>query len=177
MKIERRNSTIKTENTGNTLSGYAAIWDSPTVVSESNRTFTEIVRRNSFNNFIQSGEDLICCFDHEPTLLLGRLSSRTLQLVEDEIGLKYTVELPDTTVGRDVKTLCQRGDLSGSSFAFIAKRDAWNKNTREILEARLYDVSPVVNPCYVTTVGTLNLRSKIQLCKLKLQLQEKKYQY
>ena len=52
-------------------------------------------------------------FNHERGALLGRTCSGTLRLSEDGTGLRYEIDLPDTTVGRDVAALLERGDLTG----------------------------------------------------------------
>jgi HK97 family phage prohead protease len=49
-------------------------------------------------------------------MVLGRNKSGTLRLSEDNIGLHYQVDLPDTTYARDLAISMERGDVSQSSF-------------------------------------------------------------
>src|SRR5688572_16918348 len=62
--------------------------------------------------------DARALFNHDPNMLLGRAGAGTLRLSTDARGLRYEIDIPDTTVGRDVATSIARGDLAGSSFAF-----------------------------------------------------------
>ena len=50
--------------------------------------------------------------------MLGRNQAGTLRLSEDDTGLAYEIDLPDTQAARDVYALIERGDVSQSSFAF-----------------------------------------------------------
>ena len=95
-------------------------------------------------------------FNHNADLVLGRTTSGTLRLFTAPDGLHYTVLLPDTSAGRDVRTLIKRGDVTGSSFAFRVDADRWDDRgvgqgklpLRTITRATLTDVSPVVYPAY-----------------------------
>src|SRR4051794_444020 len=50
-------------------------------------------------------EDVYATFNHDVRALLGRLSSGTLRAGEDSEGGWYELDLPDTSVGRDVGEL------------------------------------------------------------------------
>ena len=61
--------------------------------------------------------------------------------------------MPDTTLGRDLAELMARGDIHGSSFAFISDkaefRKEGDKSVRYIQKVReLVDVSVVTTPAY-----------------------------
>ncbi|MFF4430505.1 HK97 family phage prohead protease [Streptomyces sp. NPDC001513] len=109
--------------------------------------------------------DVYATFNHDTRSLLGRVSSGTLTVGEDERGGWYEIELPDTTTGRDVAALLKRGDLSGSSFTFRVndggQRRANEDDTetglpvREITSMDVVEVGPVVNPAYPTTEAAL----------------------
>ena len=73
------------------------------------------------------------------------------------MGLRYQIDLPDTQLGRDVATIIERGDVSGSSFAF-AVNDKGSEVTRDgeqmvrtITDVSLFDVGPVTYPAYQAT--------------------------
>jgi HK97 family phage prohead protease len=51
--------------------------------------------------------------------VLGRNKSGTLRLSVDGIGLRYEIDPPDTQAARDLIESLRRGDVSGSSFAFL----------------------------------------------------------
>jgi HK97 family phage prohead protease len=109
-------------------------------------------------------QDVRCLYDHESDRLLGRTKSGTLRLALDAAGLRYEVDLPDTTTGRDVTVSVERKDITGSSFAFsLADGGAhWltegNREIRVITRVEaLYDVGPVTYPAY--EAATTGLRS------------------
>jgi HK97 family phage prohead protease len=109
--------------------------------------------------------DVFATFNHDTRSLLGRVSSGTLRVGEDRDGGWYEIDLPDTTVGRDVAELLKRGDLQGSSFTFRVndggqrRADADDAETglpvREITGMDVIEVGPVVNPAYPTTDARL----------------------
>ncbi len=98
--------------------------------------------------------DVIATFEHDNSKVLGR-TPNTLRLKDEKDGLRYEVELPDTTTGRDVAELVRRGDVRGSSFEFRVKAggEAWSEDddgavTRTITDAELLQVGPVMKPAY-----------------------------
>ena len=129
--------------------------------------------RGAFSDVIDG--DVVAIRDHDSSRVLGRTLSGTLRLEEDEIGLRYEVEPPDTSDGRDVVALINRGDLRGSSFSFRVAQggDRWDyvddelnvvspsaatMVLRTVTKVRsLGDVGPVTFPAYPTE--GLGLRS------------------
>lgn len=66
------------------------------------------------------------------------------------------MDLPDTTVGRDLATLLKRGDITGSSFGFTEGKSSWSENehaypVRSITDLKLHHISPVTSPAYPTS--------------------------
>jgi HK97 family phage prohead protease len=95
----------------------------------------------------------LALFDHDAGRLLGRTASKTLKLGEDSRGLHFDISLPDTTVGRDVLTLVERGDVNGASFAFTTRAggEHWQGERRELRSVDLHDISIVTLPAYPGT--------------------------
>lgn len=166
--METRSRAANYQHEENRLTGYAIVWDSPTTVTERGRTFNEIVRRGSIN--LQP--DTICTFNHDPSRLLGRMSSGTLRLSQDEVGVKFEVDLPQSA--SDIRELVQRGDLKGASFTFSVRAggEKWDKNTRELTALDVYELGPVTLPAYPST--SVGLRSKNNIIKAKIKLLERK---
>lgn len=141
--------------------GYAAVFDrrSLELRDKQGRAFVETIDPAAFNNTLKLTQrkqaDVLALWNHDTRHLLGRVSSGTLQLSVDEVGLRYEVELPDTTTGRDVAELLRRGDIRGSSFGFRAINPTWSDDDgvlmRRITEAALVDTSPVTSPAYPDT--------------------------
>ena len=93
-----------------------------------------------------------------------------MRLDTDDTGLLFEVDLPDTPDGHKVRTLVERGDLSGMSFGFIPGDDKWSraKDGRQLRThlsvKRLLDVSPVSYPAYDGTevhLRALNLGPRL----------------
>lgn len=147
-----------------TLFGYAAVFNVRSKPIWG--SFIEIIRAGAFRASLERNDDVVCVVEHSGGLqLLGRRSSETLKVWEDEKGLRYECEVPDTSAGRDIATLVGRKDIRSSSFAFRAWKDEWQwasakgeLDVRTVIEADLFDVSPVVNPAYAeATVGVRSL--------------------
>lgn len=140
-----------------TVAGYAAVFGE---VADIGGYFQEVIARGAFTNSLRSA-DVRAYFDHDRGRVLGRTSSGTLRLREDQKGLAVEIDLPDTTDGRDVKALIERGDVSGMSFGFYVLRQEWDETTdppkRTILEVELREVSIVSEPAY--DGATIALRS------------------
>lgn len=134
------------------LSGYAALYDTETVIGG---LFREVIERGAFTKALQRGDDVRALFNHDANVILGRSTSGTLRLFEDALGLRYEVDLPDTQAGRDLWTLVERGDVTQSSFAFAVDDQEWRAGgelaLRVVKDVRLFDVSPVTYPAYNET--------------------------
>lgn len=155
---------IEEPGTGRTVTGYAAVFNSPTTID----WFTEVIEPGAFDDALPVS-DARALFNHEDEYLLARQSSGTLKLSIDERGLKYEFESPETSMGNDILVMIQRGDLKESSFAFTVAEQDWEESkdeqgnwtyTRRIKKVdRLYDVSPVTYPAYAdTTVAARSLK-------------------
>lgn len=124
--------------------------------------FVEQIAPTALAKTLSDGGDVLCRYQHEDGLLLGRTLSGTLRLSVDEVGLAYEVDLPDTSYARDLSALAERGDVRHSSFAFqvMPDGDEWSLTEsgfplRTLTEIHLVDVAPVVNPAYLDTTSGL----------------------
>lgn len=147
-----------TEHNGNTIRGYAAVYNSD---SEWMGGFYEQIERGAFDDVLN--DDVRAYFNHDENLLLGRVSSGTLRIGTDARGLFYEVDLPNTTYANDLVELMKRGDVNQSSFAFLIDADRWEQRggkTYRIIEkvSRLLDVSPVAQPAYPDATSELKKR-------------------
>jgi HK97 family phage prohead protease len=140
--IEWRASVLEVRAGGRKLEGYAAVFEQRTTVAD----FTESIARGAFAETLRSGRDVLALVDHDPGRLLGRTKSGTLRLAEDQRGLTFSIDVPDTQLGRDMLAMAERGDLGGASFGFrVAKGgDSWEGRNRTLLRVELFDVGPVV---------------------------------
>lgn len=134
------------------IEGYAAVFNTITDIG----WFREQISPGAFKRAIAEKQDVRCLFNHDPNYILGRTTNGTLELSEDTTGLKFRCDMPDTTVGRDVRSSILRGDINQCSFGFVVrdeevKYDADGNELRTIKDADLFDVSPVTYPAYPTT--------------------------
>jgi len=158
VKEQREFRMENAEYEGNTIRGYAAVYNSD---SEWMGGFYEQIEAGAFDSVLDN--DVRAYFNHDENLLLGRVSSGTLRISTDKRGLFYEVDLPNTTYANDLVELMKRGDVNQSSFAFLIEKDRWEQRdglTYRIIEkvSRLLDVSPVAQPAYPDATSELKTR-------------------
>jgi len=157
--IEKREFRMESaEYEGQTVRGYAAVYNSD---SEWMGGFYEQIEKGAFDDVMDN--DTRAYWNHDESLLLGRVSSGTLRMSTDDRGLYYEVDLPNTSYANDLIELMKRGDVNQSSFAFLIERDRWEERdgkTYRIIEkvSRLLDVSPVSQPAYPDATSELMMR-------------------
>lgn len=159
VKIETR-----AEDGVSIISGYSAVFyregDADTEY-ELWDGMKERIMHGAFDEALAEGQDVMGLFNHDMSLILGRTSAGTMKLSVDKIGLRYDIEAADTTIANDVRTHIERGDINGSSFAFIPTDERWISSDeveiREIHNVRLFDSGPVSLPAYKGT--TTSVRS------------------
>lgn len=148
---------LKAAVEGRTVEGYASVFNS---MSEDLGGFREIILPGAFSEVLDN--DVRALYNHDSNYLLARTTSGTLELWEDEKGLGYRFEMPNTSYGNDMLELFKRGDLSQSSFGFTVEKDSWRMEDGQHIRyiervGSLFDVSPVVYPAY--TAASSGLRS------------------
>ena len=161
--VERRVNTVEFDvraaqasGDGMSFTGYAAVFNSPSEPLP----FTEVIKEGAFKRSLKSRNEIKLFMNHNTDVVLGSTRSGTLQLTEDSRGLLAQAQLPDTTAGRDLSVLMQRGDVSSMSFGFSVppKGDAWSSDgsTRELHQVRLHEVSIVTGfPAYEATTASV----------------------
>lgn len=135
-----------------TIEGYAAVFDSLSVELFG---FREKIAPGAFAESVES-DDIRALWNHNTDYVLGRKKSGTLRLWEDENGLRFEVDAPETSWGRDALTTVRRGDVDQASFLFRTLEDDWTIDDNEQLirtlrKVKLYEVSPVTFPAYPAT--------------------------
>jgi HK97 family phage prohead protease len=137
----------------NVIEGYAAVFNSD---SDDLGGFIERIAPGAFDDVLQ--DDTYALLNHNIDKILGR-NKRNLKLIQDGKGLKYRVELPDTSTANEARTLIKAKIIDKSSFAFRVKEQKWEysedrskPHKRTILKvSQLIDVSPVAGPAYQNT--------------------------
>lgn len=137
------------------LRGHAAVFESDSEPIWG--MFIERIARGAFRKALGNKPDVRFLFNHDGQPM-ARTANGTLTLREDETGLAFEANIADTTLGRDVYLLVERGDVDQMSFAFTVEADRWQYadeaglDLRTILEIRdLFEISVVPFPAYRTT--------------------------
>lgn len=159
-KLKTRDAT---ENDPPKITGYAAVFNSKTSIGD---FFEEIIEPGAFSRTLSENGDIRALFNHNWDSVLGRTKSGTLYLEEDDRGLKFEIELPNTSLGRDLAESMQRGDINQCSFGFWIEdegKETWDYSVepalRTIHEVELLEVSIVSLPAYDDTEAAV-VRSK-----------------
>lgn len=139
-----------------TLAGYAAVFNRDANIGD---FFVERIAPTAFDKALDG--DVRALVNHDSGRVIGRTKSGTLRLSTDTKGLRVEIDVPDTSDGRDLLTLVERGDISGMSFGFRVTRQEWDTSgdtdLRIIHEVELFEVSAVAFPAYDDT--SIALRS------------------
>lgn len=141
---------LRAQIQGNRLAGHAAVFD----VHAQMPGHWETLARSAFDEVLTGDPDVKALFNHNPSLVLGSTRSKTLRLEVDDVGLRFEVDLPNTTYAADVRELVEREDISGCSFGFLPGADQWSRapdggQLRTHTSIRdLVDVSLVSYPAY-----------------------------
>jgi uncharacterized protein len=146
-------STGTVSGKGKTLAGYAAVFNSETKLG----SFSEVIRRGAFASSLETRANVRALWHHQSDALLGTTRGGTLKLQEDNYGLRFELALPDTTHGRDLAVLVERGDVSGCSFGFRVADggERWEERggqfVRELLNVDLHEITLTHDPAYQDT--------------------------
>ena len=120
--------------------------------------FVEVVAEGAFDNSLRNNT-IKALYNHNTDNILGSTKSGTLRLECDSVGLRFDIDLPNTTVANDLYESVKRGDVDGTSFGFKVLDDKWSKvekdgeeiMKRTLLEVELYEISPTPFPAYEDT--------------------------
>lgn len=157
---------LRKTNQGQTLTGQAVVYGA---LSGDLGGFVERIAPGAFAASLRE-QDVLCLFSHDDSAVLGRQSAGTLTIRDTPSALEFSCVLPDTSVGRDVSVLCERGDLKGMSFGFICTDDDWQQNgtqvVRTVKQAELFEVSVVAFPAYSQSTVSLRTCPPGLRCKL-----------
>jgi Escherichia/Staphylococcus phage prohead protease len=129
---------------GRTVTGYAAVYN---IESRDLGGFRERILPGAFADVLNADADVRCLLNHDPNIVLGRTRAGTLRLSDEQRGLRFEVDLPESR--SDLREAVERGDLDGASFRFEVAHDTWAGEVRSIDRIRaLHDVSIATHPAY-----------------------------
>jgi uncharacterized protein len=156
---------------GSRLHGYAAVFNQPSSVlfekSVCKTPFIEVIAPGAFARTLRENPDVRSLVNHDRGKVIGRTKAGTLKLWEDEIGLAFDNNLPDTTIGRDAREDVKSGNIDGCSFFGYVIEDKVELRGEEpalrtVFEIDLVEITPVCSfPAYDTTSVAVRSRRVI----------------
>jgi HK97 family phage prohead protease len=155
------NFDSRSSDDGRTLEGYAAVFDSPTRIRGWEGDFEETIRRGAFTRSLKERVPVLQ-YDHGKDLRVGSVPIGSIdELREDDRGLYVRARLYDNPVVEPVRQAIAGRSIRGMSFRFEVPDggDTWtrtgNAEQREIRDADVHELGPVVFPAYDTTTVTV----------------------
>ncbi len=141
------------------IEGYAAVYDSETLIGSEDWGFYERIQRGAFDG--ADLRDVPLKYNHSDFYpILARTRNKSLTLTTDEKGLKIRAEFLNTQDSKDMYTRIKAGLIDKMSFAFtvaeggetIEEHKAGETPLRTITKFdRIFDVSVVDTPAYDDT--------------------------
>lgn len=148
-----------------TIEGYAVVFEQQSQVlynKDKRNFFIEVIKRGAITNELLQSSDVKALVEHDSNRLLARSykGKGSLQLSVDEHGVKYRFIAPNTADGDYAVEMIKRGDVFGSSFAYLTNEKENIEYSRlenglilrkvKLID-RFFDVSPVADPAYMGT--------------------------
>lgn len=169
------------EGDGQTLTGYAALFDTPTEINSWEGAFTEKIRKGAFKKTIRE-QTPVMQFDHGRHPLIGSIPIGSISdLREDDQGLYVEGRITDNWLMQPVRDAIAEKSVNGMSFRMEVVREEWRDVNgklvkpeevydllwmpgdrgplqREIIEVRCRELGPVVFPAYAGTSVSVRAR-------------------
>ena len=140
------------------IEGYAIKWEELSVPIGYYYKFREKFQSGAFDDYLSSG-DTKFLVDHNTGKVLGRSKKGTLSLVSETVGLKYSLEIPATTLGNDAHEDVRCGNKEYISVGFKMVSELWDESDennvlRTIVKANLPEISLTAWPAYEQTTAS-----------------------
>lgn len=140
------------------IRGYAAVFNSD---SENLGGFIERIAPGAFADTLREN-DIVLLSNHNTGKPLARASTGSLKLSEDNTGLRFSADLPDTPGGQEMMGLVGGRVVLQMSFSFSVARaqdEEWREGPNGLLirtlkRVSLGEISPVTFPAYTATSVT-----------------------
>lgn len=169
MEFRQAQAEIRAEGDGYTFESYAALFNT----ESEGLGFREVIKPKAFSKSVAAAErgewEVKALQDHDPKLFLGSTKTGTLEVSEDDRGLKVRVALnPEVSFARDLAAMLKRDGASmGLSFGFSVPNggDGYNEEgVRELKSVRLHEISLLTGnvPAYPATIGLGAVRALSQ---------------
>lgn len=159
---------------GRTLFGYAAVFNSDTIINSWEGQFVERIAPGAFKRTLKNNASQVkILLNHGMDPQVGdKPLGRASVLKEDGHGLYVEVPLSRTSYNEDIIALLDDGAIDGMSFRFSVPegKDSWEEPKRKgqlpvrtIHEAKLYELGPVTFPAYQATQAGVRSRDEFTI--------------
>ncbi len=117
------------------------------------KKFVEKIEKGAFAKAIEENPRIDFLGEHRADMLLATTENGSLELWEDDEGLKMRAKIAPTSYGKDLFTLMRNKMVNHMSFGFRVLSDKWEKRNdgifcRSVDKLMLKEVSVVRNPAY-----------------------------
>lgn len=149
------------------IGGYVNVTEreSETLYSQQRgKWFKEVMKKGVFERALAKNQSIPCLLEHNWEKELAHTSKGTLELREDNIGLRFDAIITDDEVYEQIRS----GAINSCSFGFtVEEQDFENVNSRfekrYVHEINLKEISLVKNPAYVgSLVESRNLEMALR---------------
>lgn len=158
------NAIVRKQDDGKVfIDFYPAVFNQRSkLIKEYGEVFYEIIDPHAFDNVLRDeGLNTIHTVDHIRVKMLGRVVSGTLTLTTDEKGLKATIEMPNTTLGRDMVVMIERGDYFECSFIYtIADKGVVYDRSEDIPVRTITNIKDLIDTSFVIDGAFANTQIK-----------------
>ena len=156
--IERRYCEVEYRAAAGTIEGTAIDYsDAARIPGPGGEVMLERVQTGAFGTI----GDVILNLQHDRQRPIARTGGG-LELRDSPEALRATVQLPDTTDGRDARILLTRKVLRGLSVEMIVQDDEFRGVERIIKRAELKGLALVDRPAYECSVAALKRWSEVE---------------
>lgn len=146
---------------GLNFSGYAAVFNFPAAIRDSQGEFLESFAPGSFAESLRATTPVLM-FNHGKHPLIGDLPLGVItEAREDDHGLYIAARLTDNWLVHPVRDAIRDGAVSGMSFRFSVPEGGqeWTRedgrDSRRVTRARVPELGPVVFPAYSPTTASV----------------------
>lgn len=147
---------------GLTFSGYAAVFNVPTIIDSWDGEFEETIAPGAFANSLRSGMPVLM-FEHGRHPLIGSMPLGVInEAREDAKGLYISARLTDNWLIQPVRDAVRDGAVEGMSFRFTVPDggDTWVETKgqmpqRTLTELDVRELGPVVFPAFKPTTASV----------------------
>ena len=153
MELRVLSSQINSNNDELVVEGLVNKTESLSHVLGKHKKFREKIRKGAFQEAINESRRIDFLAEHRQDFLLATTENNSLELWEDDEGLKMRAKIAPTSYGKDFYTLMSEKLISHMSFGFRVLKDSWKNGIDGIYERtvdklELKEVSVVRNPAY-----------------------------